>query len=100
MRRNHSRFIAVTWAVLTVAACSGSDSPGDSLDFDPAFSTGSALDDIVGAIAIQEDGQILVGGGFTTPSRSLARFAPDGTPDDAFNSNVAEVIDKAVYSVA
>ncbi|MFM8563939.1 MAG: delta-60 repeat domain-containing protein, partial [Acidimicrobiia bacterium] len=69
-------------------ACSGSDDSGPSLGVDAEFSTDSALDDTVGAIAIQADGKIVVGGAFSTPTASLARFNSDGTLDEAFNAKV------------
>ncbi len=63
-------------------------------------SSDTGLDATVGSIAVQEDGQIVVGGGFTTPASSLARFGPDGRPDKAFNANVGVTLDSSVYAVA
>ena len=46
---------------------------------------GSTLSSRVMALAVQADGKVLAGGGFTG---HLVRFAADGTPDTTFNSNV------------
>ena len=62
----------------------------------------------VGSIALQADGRILIGGGFTTLSplmgpqvilRRIARLKPDGTPELSFNPNIPNTTDY-VYSVA
>ena len=61
---------------------------------DPAFSpdTGSAAADSVHAILIQPNGQILIGGVFTTVNgvnmNHIARLNPDGSLDASFNAGV------------
>ena len=56
--------------------------PGD-LDF--SFDAGSALNRSAIALAIQPDGKILIGGGFSTVPglvrHRIARLHPDGTGD-------------------
>jgi uncharacterized delta-60 repeat protein len=56
---------------------------------DTSFNIGTGFDTIVYSIAIQTDGKILVGGGFTTYSGStqnrITRINPDGTRDTSFN---------------
>ena len=47
---------------------------------------------VVGSIAVQRDGKILLGGVFTqvlgVPRNGIARLNPDGTLDDTFNANL------------
>jgi uncharacterized delta-60 repeat protein len=53
---------------------------------------GSIFSNITGtvrAVKVQRDGKILVGGQFTTPRNSLARFNPDGSLDLSFNVDVS-----------
>jgi uncharacterized delta-60 repeat protein len=73
---------------------------------DPSFDPNA--DGGVGSIAVQPDGKILMGGGFTTLSppggpqitlRRIARLKPDGTPELSFNPNVPNTNDY-VYSIA
>ena len=59
--------------------------PGDvDLSFDP----GSSVKGEVRAIALQSDGRVLIGGGFTTtngvPQRGIVRLNADGSPDGSF----------------
>ncbi|MGB3013043.1 MAG: hypothetical protein WBB41_00350 [Candidatus Nanopelagicales bacterium] len=62
---------------------------------DTAFSanTGGGLNDKVEAVAVQADGKILVAGYLFTingiPSKHIARFNANGTPDTAFAANSA-----------
>jgi uncharacterized delta-60 repeat protein len=55
---------------------------------DPAFQPGAGANDDVRAIAVQADGQLVVGGDFTilngATRRRLARLLPDGQVDYAF----------------
>lgn len=58
---------------------------------DPTFITGSGINSRVSAIAIQNDGKILIGGYFTqydgiATKLGLARLEPNGALDLAFNS--------------
>ena len=59
---------------------------------------GSTLSSRVRALAVQADGKVLAGGGFTG---RLVRFAADGTPDTTFNSNVvAASLSGSVLAIA
>jgi len=55
---------------------------------DTGFATGTALDSIVNAVAVQNDGKVLIGGSFTqynvTPRMSIARLNNDGSLDASF----------------
>jgi uncharacterized delta-60 repeat protein len=57
---------------------------------DTGFSIGTGFDSSVGAIAIQSDGKILVGGAFSTYNGSttnqICRLNSDGTIDSSFSS--------------
>lgn len=57
--------------------------------FDASFAVGSSLNDAPLALAVQEDGQILAGGMFTSYNghsfNALARLNPDGTYDETFD---------------
>jgi len=56
---------------------------------DSTFNLNNGINDFVGAVALQPDGKILIGGGFTTydnlPRNHLARLNADGSLDAAFN---------------
>jgi uncharacterized delta-60 repeat protein len=56
---------------------------------DPSFNIGAGFDNEVGAIALQSDGKILVGGSFhssnATPINALVRLNTDGSLDSTFN---------------
>lgn len=70
-----------------------------TLELNSTFNTnvGATLGDLVASIAIQTDGKVVVGGSF---SDEVARFNVDGTPDTAFNNNVAAIgIDGAVTGI-
>lgn len=70
-----------------------------TLELNSTFNTnvGATLGDLVASIAIQTDGKVVVGGSFTD---EVARFNVDGTPDTAFNTNVAAIgIDGAVTGI-
>ena len=78
---------------------------------DTAFTTavnstgdGTGFDDEVYWVAVQANGQILVGGIFTTLNgdvvNHIARLNPDGTPDIAFTTNTGTGFDKRVNSIA
>ena len=70
-------------------------------DVDLSFDAGSAVDGTVRALAVQPDGKVLIGGGFTTvwgASRNrIARLNPDGSIDSTFNLGTGA--DNDVYSL-
>ena len=59
-------------------------------DVDRTFDPGSGVNGEVKAMALQADGKLLVGGGFTTvkglPRFGLARLNADGSGDPAFDA--------------
>jgi len=61
-----------------------------SLDLD--FNPGAGADEFVGTIAVQPDGKVLVGGGFSTINgyrrNRLARLNQDGSVDTTFNIGI------------
>ncbi len=72
-------------------------------DADPTFKvgvTGYSTDSKVETIAVQADGRILIGGGFTVVNgikrNYIARLNTDGSLDTSFNSNVNSL----VYAIA
>ena len=77
-----------------------------SLDptFDPGTSGGVLPGGFVGALAVQPDGQILIGGDFTglgggtgtTPRNFIGRLHPDGSVDTTFNPGA----DYYIYALA
>jgi uncharacterized delta-60 repeat protein len=64
--------------------------------------TGTGLNDIVWSIALQADGKILVGGGFTsyngTTQNRIARLNTDGTLDNSF-APMGTGLNDAVYAL-
>lgn len=99
--------LACVWLVAAAlgeaaAAPAQPSQPGAVVAADTAFNTnvGTTLDGATWPSAVQPDGKIIVGGQFTTPSNSLARFNADGTPDTAFNSNVGTVLTSLVFGLA
>lgn len=56
---------------------------------DPIFSAGSGLNSIANCLAVQGNGKIIIGGGFTLynnfPNNRLLRLNPDGSIDATFN---------------
>src|SRR5438477_10967224 len=58
-------------------------------DLDLSFDAGSSLDGAPSAIAIQRDGKIVIGGGFSTVAgltrHRIARLDTDGTADATFD---------------
>lgn len=75
---------------------------------DTTFNPGSGADNYINAIALQPDGRILLGGGFssyTGVSRNgVARINADGSLDATFNPgagvNPGDVVDNAVQAIA
>src|SRR6185437_4424176 len=62
-------------------------------DVDFSFRLGASLDSSVLAVAVQSDGKVLIGGGFTTVNGALrghiARLNPDGSIDHTFGYGLA-----------
>jgi uncharacterized delta-60 repeat protein len=74
---------------------------------DTAFTTntGTGFDNDVFSVAVQADGKIVLGGGFTTLNGAtgvnyIARLNADGTPDTAFTTNTGTGFDNIPFSVA
>jgi uncharacterized delta-60 repeat protein len=69
---------------------------------DPTFNPGTGFNGTVNSIAIQSDGKIMVGGGFTsfngTTINGIARLNADGSLDASFNPGTGFV--GTVYSTA
>jgi uncharacterized delta-60 repeat protein len=73
-------------------------------DTDFTTNTGTGAANSVNAIAIQSDGKIVLGGGFTafngvTVNR-IARLNSDGTPDTAFTTNTGAGASSTVSAIA
>ncbi|MGB9604118.1 MAG: Calx-beta domain-containing protein, partial [Limisphaerales bacterium] len=55
---------------------------------DTTFATGAGANDVVNAVALQNDGKVVIGGAFTTvrnqSMKAIARLNPDGTLDASF----------------
>ena len=73
---------------------------------DTAFTTaiGTGFNSTVNAIAIQEDGKIVVVGGFTShngvTSNRIARLNTDGTRDTAFTTNIGTGFNGTIFGLA
>src|SRR5262245_15013277 len=74
-----STFLVLGFLALALPARAGSKGGDVDLSFDPAIA-GS-----VGALAVQADNKVLIGGAFTsvdgTPRTNIARLHPNGTLD-------------------
>ena len=61
---------------------------GQSGTLDPSFNSGTSVNDVILATAIQNDGKIIIGGNFTayngTAINRIARLNSDGTSDATF----------------
>jgi uncharacterized delta-60 repeat protein len=93
-----------TWNGVTVNRIVRLNSDGTR---DTAFTTnaGTAANNAVrGALAVQADGKILVGGDFTawdgTTVNRIVRLNSDGTRDTAFTTNTGTAANNLVFSVA
>ena len=68
---------ALGWLIQSITM-SGATSPGD---LDPSFDPGSGVE--AGALVVQDDGKLIIGGGFTnyngTAVANIARLNPDGS---------------------
>ena len=66
--------------------------------------TGTGANGSVDAMAIQPDGKIILGGGFTTFNgvtvNRIVRLNPDGTRDTAFTTNTGTASNSSVRSIA
>lgn len=91
--------VALAVCLLAFLAASALASPGE---LDPTFTTGAGFNGTVTAIAVQPDGKIVVGGGFTlyasTATAYIARLNADGTLDRSFVGVTG--LDSAIYAVA
>ena len=71
-------------------------------DIDPSFESVHGADNTIYAVAIQEDGKILIGGAFShvnlIPRNGIARLNPDGSVDQTFD--IGTGVDGPVYSIA
>ena len=69
---------------------------------DTAFNPGTGADNWVSSVAIQQDGKVLIGGGFTgvngTARNRIARLNSDGSLDPSFNPRSGA--NNSVHSVA
>lgn len=69
---------------------------------DASFNTGTGFDNSVKPIAVQSDGKILIGGGFTsfngTTRNSIVRLNADGSLDNSFNPGTGA--DNYIHSIA
>ena len=69
---------------------------------DTAFNPGTGADNWVSSVAIQQDGKVLIGGGFTgvngTARNRIARLNSDGSLDPSFNPGSGA--NNSVHSVA
>ena len=85
---NNIRVLAILIALLPSISVYASDGMLD-LTFDPLSS--DVFGGVVNAIAIQDNGQIIVGGDFTAigglPRNNLARLNADGSADPTFDPN-------------
>ena len=74
----------------------------DNGEVDKSFSQGPKISGALGAVAIQPNDDIVVGGSFTQlnnkPQQHLMRFLADGQPDDDFDANIFS--DAAVWALA
>src|SRR5438034_8681485 len=83
-----THFRALSLLLLLIGALSNNSSaaPGDvDLSFDP----GSGVNGAVSLIAVQPDGKVIIGGGFTAVKglvrHGMARLNADGSGDSSFN---------------
>jgi uncharacterized delta-60 repeat protein len=81
-------FRTLSFAVLMVAATAHAQQGTLDTSFDPGVSTAGVSSDVL-AIAVQDDGRIIIAGGFFfyqgQPRRGIARLHPDGTLDMSFD---------------
>jgi uncharacterized delta-60 repeat protein len=76
-----------------------SDVPSSS-----AFGTGEGVNGEVNAVAIQQDGKVIIGGRFSSvnnvPRNNIARLNSDGTLDRTFADKLEDGVNGTVYAVA
>jgi uncharacterized delta-60 repeat protein len=75
-----------------------------ALDTEFDTNTGTGFDGNVEVIAIQSDGKIICGGGFTTfngtTANDIVRLNPNGTLDTAFTTNIGTGFNDTVLKIA
>lgn len=64
--------------------------------FDPSFR--AQLNGIVQDLRVLPDDRLLIGGGFTSPARSIARLQPDGQRDPGFDPG--DIFNGPIYALA
>ncbi len=99
--------VCVLAIALVLAGCpnpSKSTPPPPSGSLDTSFATGTGANGAVYSMAVQSNGQILIGGSFTsyngTPCGGIARLNADGTVDATFAANAGTGANGAIFSVA
>lgn len=69
-----------------------------------AFGTGEGVNGEVNAVAIQQDGKVVIGGRFTSvnsvPRNNIARLNADGTLDRTFADKYEDGVNGTVYAIA
>ena len=75
--------------------------PDGTRDINFSLRVQQSINNDVESVTLQSNGQILVGGHFSTPSPILARYNSDGTPDASFNNAVSAhlIANEEAYSV-
>ena len=82
--------------VVPIGSAKAAGGEGDTV-FNAAIA--GQLNQSVNSVGVEEDGQVVAGGRFTTPRQRIARFNADGTTDTDFNA-VSSGIRQDVQSVA
>ena len=77
-----------------------SHSHGAAGEVDPSFDPGSSVNGPVTTIALQPDGKVIIGGGFTTVKglvrSGVARLNADGSGDSSFKPTAGNAADRAI----
>ncbi len=80
-------------------ALAQSDAPSAS-----AFGTGEGVNGEVNAVAIQQDGKVVIGGRFSSvndvPRNNMARLNTDGTLDRTFAEKFEDGVNGTVFAIA
>ncbi len=80
-------------------ALAQSDAPSAS-----AFGTGEGVNGEVNAVAVQQDGKVIIGGRFSSvndvPRNNIARLNKDGTLDRTFAEKLEDGVNGTVYAIA
>src|SRR3954453_12251446 len=91
--------MVLVWTLVLLLHARGA--PGD---LDMTFDPGSGIDSYVNAVAVQPDGNVIIGGQFTTVAglvrHGIARLNPDGTGDASFNpgAGLSYAIEPTVFA--